>query len=248
MKDRLEKEIRFTQKGFTFRWITGQNPVLIRPDSVSVPLDVQTNVPFMYQAYHAMVLPAQSRSLYQPPPEDEEIPDPQLPEDEEFVGFPGEEALDIPPTSLEHMLTHEPKFRQGQVCIRAKLKRTPARRVHTPHRGVNFGDRWSIDHMGLGSTHPKGIGGAIAVLTIYDDATGFGLAYPCKDKTADSVLRGLRLFAGEQISQCKRIRSDGAPERELAIKSLTSVVHEVHLSESHSKTRRHKRGPEFHDV
>ena len=29
------------------------------------------------------------------------------------------------------------------------------------------------------------------------------------------------------MSQCKRIRSDGAPELELAIKSLTSVIHEI---------------------
>ena len=141
---------------------------------MSVPLEVQTNVPFMYQAYNAVAFPAHSRDLYEPPIEDEEVPDsPQ--EDQEFVGFEGEEALDIPPTSLLHMLTHEPKSRQCQVCLRSKLKRTPARRVHAPHRGTNFGDRWSIDHIGLGSTHPKGIGGATAVLTVYDDATALDL-------------------------------------------------------------------------
>ncbi|RYE11933.1 MAG: transposase, partial [Rickettsiales bacterium] len=131
-------------------------------------------------------------------------------------------------TSAHHALTHEPKARDCPVCLRSRLRRTPARRRVNPVRATEFGGRWSIDHIGLGPQHPKGVGGAHAVLTVYDEATGFALAYPCKDKTTASVVEALRAFAGT-AGLCKRIRSDGAPELSAAVALLPGVVHEVSI-------------------
>ena len=58
---------RLQQKGFTFRWTSGQPPVLIRPDKTLVALQVQTNVPFMHQALIAMVIPVYPRMASFPP-------------------------------------------------------------------------------------------------------------------------------------------------------------------------------------
>ncbi|RYE04330.1 MAG: hypothetical protein EOP33_09200 [Rickettsiaceae bacterium] len=58
-------------------------------------------------------------------------------------------------TSPHHMLTHEPKARDCPVCLRSRLRRTPARRRVNPVRATEFGGRWSIDHIGLGPSTRK---------------------------------------------------------------------------------------------
>ena len=119
--------------------------------------------------------------------------------------------------SLQHLLTHLPKNPYCKASVRAKARRSPAKRSRgpAPRRAhvTKYGDELSADHIMLG---PSGDGRT--VLVIRDLATGWIDAIPLPDKSADSTYQGFRRAFGRAAVGV--VHSDNAPEFESALKDL----------------------------
>ena len=89
-------------------------------------------------------------------------------------------------------------------------------------RAESFGGRVHIDTIGGEGeiTESTGWRGEKFLHLIHDDATRFPYAHPAKDKTADTIIAGIKLFAGSQLSDVKKLRIDGARELKLAAQTL----------------------------
>ena len=120
-------------------------------------------------------------------------------------------------SNVQHLMTHIPKNPYCEACLRAKARRSPAKRSKgaAPHREhvKDYGDEVSIDHIILGPS-----GGGETALVLKDLATGWIDAMPLPDKTAESTYTGLRQAFGR--SPIGTVHSDGAPEIERALKDL----------------------------
>ena len=87
------------------------------------------------------------------------------------------------------MLTHWPKNKYCPSCVRAKLNRKPARRLHrsTSTTVTKFGDLVNADHIISMSESAAGLTGERDALIIVDRHSGYMDVFPLHSKSADDA-------------------------------------------------------------
>ena len=139
----------------------------------------------------------------------------------------------------EHSLTHMPSHPVCHICSQAKQKQCPAYSQQEQRRAEVFGGRVHLDSVGGESDVTAKVGwrGERFLHVIHDDYTRFPYAYPSKDKLTDSIVAGIKLFAGSQLGEIKMLRIDNAREFKAAAEQLKLNIEPSppHRHESHGR-------------
>ena len=131
--------------------------------------------------------------------------------------------------TLNHSLTHYPRGKHCEICMRAKMtsryhrKRGDPDPYETPP--LHFGHMLRVDHLIIGSDLSKGSEGEQACLICFDEYTGCYQAFAQTSRAVDNNVACLRKFGkfggtkGHGRALCS-VKSDSAQELTEAIKQL----------------------------
>ena len=120
-----------------------------------------------------------------------------------------------------NMYTHFPKDRNCEICKRTKITRALCRRRNgeAVPRAVNFGDLITADHKVLSDNCESRNNHRYAIV-VWDVATQWIQAYPCKTKTSQETQRSLQKFL-EPERKPKVIYTDNSLEFGKACEDLS---------------------------
>eukprot|EP00438_Fugacium_kawagutii_P007496 Skav230013 [mRNA] locus=scaffold1958:420290:428629:+ [translate_table: standard] len=156
--------------------------------------------------------------------------------------------------SANHQLTHYPKSRSCEVCMRAKMTSRYHRKRGDPDPDeappLHFGHQIRVDHLIMGSDLQKGSEGEQACLTCFDEFSGCYQAFPQTQRTTENNIACLRKFGGTKAhgKALRIVKSDAAKELTEAVKALDWLPDEAipndafHNAKLESNIRRLKEG------
>eukprot|EP00438_Fugacium_kawagutii_P025376 Skav223563 [mRNA] locus=scaffold34:198043:207130:- [translate_table: standard] len=197
-----------------------------------------------------------------------EKPPPAPPESDEDPATGGELVLASDPShkdppssddeveeiSANHQLTHYPKSRSCEVCMRAKMTARYHRKRGDPDPEeappLHYGHQIRVDHLIMGSDLQKGSEGEQACLVCFDEYSGCYQAFPQTQRTTENNIACLRKFGGTKAhgkALCV-VKSDAAKELTEAVKALDWLPDEAipndafHNAKLESNIRRLKEG------
>eukprot|EP00438_Fugacium_kawagutii_P003567 Skav226536 [mRNA] locus=scaffold4831:171920:204024:- [translate_table: standard] len=156
--------------------------------------------------------------------------------------------------SANHQLTHYPKSRSCEVCMRAKMTARYHRKRGDPDPEeappLHYGHQIRVDHLIMGSDLQKGSEGEQACLVCFDEYSGCYQAFPQTQRTTENNIACLRKFGGTKAhgkALCV-VKSDAAKELTEAVKALDWLPDEAipndafHNAKLESNIRRLKEG------
>eukprot|EP00438_Fugacium_kawagutii_P005604 Skav201433 [mRNA] locus=scaffold201:334612:346103:- [translate_table: standard] len=156
--------------------------------------------------------------------------------------------------SANHQLTHYPKSRSCEVCMRAKMTSRYHRKRGDPDPEeappLHYGHQIRVDHLIMGSDLQKGSEGEQACLVCFDEYSGCYQAFPQTQRTTENNIACLRKFGGTKAhgkALCV-VKSDAAKELTEAVKALDWLPDEAipndafHNAKLESNIRRLKEG------
>ena len=134
----------------------------------------------------------------------------------------GEEAV----KTLNHSLTHFPKSKHCEICMRAKMTSRHHRKRGDPDPDekppLHFGHQLRVDHIIIGSEVSKGSEGEQACLICHDEYSGVYQAFSQASRATSNNVACLRKFGGSKAHGCAlcSVVSDSAQELTEAVKQL----------------------------
>ena len=172
------------------------------------------------------------------------------PEDPHSSEDDGEEAA----KTFNHQLTHFPKSKHCEICMRAKMTARHHRKRPEPDPDekppLHFGHRLRVDHIIIGSEVSKGSEGEQACLICHDEYSGVYQAFSQTSRVTANNVACLRKFGGSKAhgrALCSVV-SDSAQELIEAVKQLDWLPEPglpndpFHNSKLESNIRRIKEG------
>ena len=128
--------------------------------------------------------------------------------------------------TLNHSLTHYPKSKRCEICMRAKMTSRYHRRRGDPDPDetppLHFGHMLRVDHLIMGSDLSKGSEGEQACLICFDEYSGCYQAIAQTSRAVDNSVACLRKFGGTKghgRALCS-VKSDSAQELVEAVNQL----------------------------
>ena len=195
------------EHGYSYEWINGQKPRLIKDhdqsgiDSPPVPVsssnvDDRTGNPLFADPGRASSEIPEWLQEFR-----ENLVDDRVPECRDSHASSSDEASLEPMFKRRAVLgkhsvyTHFPKDRNCEICQRTKITRAPCRRRNgeAVPRAENFGDLITADHKVLSDNCESQTNHRYAVV-VQDLATQWIQTYPCKNKTSQETQRSLQKF------------------------------------------------------
>ena len=132
---------------------------------------------------------------------------------------------------MHSILTHFPKDRNCEVCLRTKMTKAPCR-SHTGEavpRAEKFGDLITADQKVLNEEGKSRNNHRYAVV-VQDLATQWIQSYPCKTKTSQETERSLRKFL-EPSEKPKVIYPDNSLEFGNPVKIYSGIIVRQHVTD-----------------